>query len=433
MVAPQSYGSKPLYEEAPFPNLNPADLDIPVQYPRGVWGAWLRLTMPRVHAQAFLDAAVRERLRRAQILVTLLAATMVVIAILVPLSFFPYFNAGTLGGVVLGTIIIITCLILNRSNHVNAASTVYVLGVTLAIAIGQSIFPDNKIGLQDIEPFDLFVVPIVFAGILLPRIASILIWLFSAAFTVTILSIIPHRANLDAYLAGSGIYAVAVQPILLAAILAVVSWIAAGSVNRAIAQADRTAEVQRAYQAIADQKQRLEDAVAIIQNVHARVANGDLSARAPINGGELVSLSVSLNLMLERLSRSSAAESVLGGMEQGVQRLNATVADLAQGNLGRPITQQGFGQLTPIAYNLEQLRSGFVQVARNSNAMVERVSATTHEVLTINHSLIQALIQHATPEEQAYTRDMQERLSHMEQDLTTVIEQLHQFLGRFVA
>jgi HAMP domain-containing protein len=433
---PQSYADAgtPFDGDDKFlPMATPEELGLPVRYPRGPWGWWLRLSLPRPSAADLLNAARREQLRRAQILSTLLAATLIVVLILTPLSFSPSFNAGTLAGVVMGALIVLISMVLCRTGRVTAASTVYVLGITLAIAVGQSIFPDNKIGLQDIEPFDLFVVPIVFAGILLPRVASILIWVFSAIFTVTILSVIPHRANLDQYLNGQGIYAVAVQPILLAAILAVVSWVAAGSVNRAIMQADRTAEVARAYQAMADQKQRLEDAVAIIREVHARVANGDLTARAPIVSGELVSLAVSLNLMLERLARSQAAETALGDLEYSIQRLNEAASDLAQGQIARSLPQHGFGPLAPIAYNLEQVRHGFVQVARNSAAMVDRISTTTHEVLSINRSLIQALLQQANVEEQSYTRGMQERLAALERDLTAVIEQLRVFLARFTA
>jgi hypothetical protein len=424
-------GSQPLSEDAVFTLTAPEEPGAGMRFPRGPWGLWLRMTMPRVTSAALINSAVRERVRRAQILSTLLLVTLGVVLGLIPLAFLPSFNSGTFGAVILGLLIVLICAILCRTGRVSTASMVYVLGLTLAISIGQSIFPDNKIGLQDVEPFDLFVVPIVFAGILLPRIVSVLIWVFDAIFTVTVLSLTPHRANLDAYLAGSGIYAVAVQPILLAAVLATVSWVAAGSVERAIAQADRTAEVVQAYQIVEDQKRRLEEAVAILRDIHARVANGDLSARAPIVGGELGSLAISLNLMLERLSRSLAAESALGGMAQSVQQLNQVVEDLAQGRIARPIVYQNFGQLSFIAYNLEQLRSGFVQVANTNAAMVQRISAIARETLTLSHTMIQTLQIHVPLDEQAQTHRIQDRLGQMEHDLTTTIEQLRQFLARF--
>ncbi|MBA3823684.1 MAG: methyl-accepting chemotaxis protein [Ktedonobacterales bacterium] len=405
----------------------------PFYFPRGPWGLWLRVIMPHIGADALMNSTIRERLRRAQILSTLVFGLFCVSVGLIPLAFLPSFNAGAFGGVVLGFIIVLFTTSLCRANRVTTASTLYVLGIVIAISIGQSLFPDNKIGLQDIEPFDLFVVPIVFAGILLPRVWSIVIWAYGAIFTIVILSIIPHRSNLDQYLAGSGIYAVVVQPILLSALLAVVSWIAAGSVNRAIEQGDRTAEVTRAYQSVTDQKQRLEDAIAIIRDVHARVANGDLTARAPTVKGELLPVAVSLNLMLERLSRSLAAESALGGMEQSVQRLNDVVSQLAQGNIRHPIPQQAFGPLNPVAYNLEQLRNGFVQVTRNSNALVNRIHTMTQEMLQQQHMLDQALVEQIPYEDRAFIQSMQERLSHMEADLTNGIEQLQRFLARFAA
>ena len=434
MAAPQNYAGAsniPMSDGTSFGAMEPDELGVPARYPRGPWGSWLRLTMPRTPANTVMTATMREQLRHAQILAVLLAVTTVALIGLTPTAFIPVFDLGNIIGVALGFVLIIISIILCRTGRVTATSFVYVLGSVLCIVIVQVFPTDGTLGMQDLQAFDLFTIPIVFAGILLPRFASIAIWFGAAIFTTLDLQFQPHKVNLSQYIGTGNILPVAIIPIALSAILAVASWVAAGSVERAIMQADRTADVAQAYAAITEQKRRLEEAVALIQNVHARVANGDMSARAPISGGELVSLAVSLNLMLERLSRSLAAESALGGMEQSVQRLNSAISELAQGRIGRAIPQQGFGQLSPIAYNLELLRSGFVQVARNSQTMVDHIRTTAHEMLTMNHALVDGLAQRATPDEQTYTHDMQARLGQMEHDLTQVIDQLHQFLVRF--
>jgi hypothetical protein len=63
----------------------------------------------------------------------------------------------------------------------------------------------------------------------------------------------------------------------------------------------QAAEEQRRL--VAERNQRLEHDIALLKEVHARVASGDYSARAPIASGELLTIAASLNLMLDRLAK----------------------------------------------------------------------------------------------------------------------------------
>ena len=161
----------------------------------------------------------------------------------------------------------------------NAAASVLVVGIAAAIAFSLLATP-NGLGMQDLPTFDMFVIPIILAGILLPKHTPFLIWGGCILFIVLDLTFETHQQNLDEYIQQVGLYATIILPAVSTFTLAVASWLSAGSVERALREADRTKELEKAYQLITEQKKRLEEGIAIIQAVHSRVANGDLQARA---------------------------------------------------------------------------------------------------------------------------------------------------------
>jgi HAMP domain-containing protein len=408
--------------DAPQPIL-PDLIGAPNPYRRSLWSWWLRLTMPPMAPT--LNPRLRERLRRARLLSTLLFAVTIVVLALIPKGLFPIIDPGTLGGIAIVLPLNIVVAVLNRTGHITTAGTIFVITVAAAIAWSLIATP-NGLGMQDLPTFDLFVAPVVMAGALLPRQTSIYIWLGCTTFTILDLLYEVHQPNLSAYIAQVSVYGVAIIPIILSGVLAVVSWLAAGSVQRAIAEADRTVELEHANQLITSQKQRLEEAISVIQSVHARVANGDLSARAPVAIGELAPLAVSLNLMLERLARSSAAESLLGGLEQQVQRLTAAAAQMAQGQLGYPVPQQKVGQLSPLAHYLEQVRMGILGIVHTADQRVLQVEIKSLPLISVVLR-ISTLVSAREP----IPRDILEQASYSGQELREEITRLRRYFARF--
>jgi uncharacterized protein YoxC len=358
--------------------LIPDLLGNPDVYPPGVWGFWLRLTIPQP-TKGLVPARQRERLRRARLLSALQLAALMLIAVLVPRGFLPVFDPGTVIGIIGFGVLVIISIIVCRSGHVTTASWIFVAGLAAAIAGSQLFTPNGEINFQDLAGYDFLVIPILIAGILLPRIASAYIWLGCALFIVFDLALAPHGPALAAFLPKSSvpilsIYPVAIYPLILTAIVAVISGLAAGSVARALQEADRTTELEEAYALLARQKRDLESAITTIQQVHSRVANGDLTARAPTTSGSLLlSLAVSLNLMLERLSTTTAAQNTLEGLQQQIAWLNNHTLALAQGRIQRPVTQHNMGYLTPIARHLEQLRTSIVQLTQSMAAFAQQI------------------------------------------------------------
>lgn len=320
---------------------------------RGPWGLWLRLTAPQ--APPASDAAGREAFRRARLLSVMLLVTLVVMLAILPKGFIPVLDFGTFGGVTIAALTLIISIPLSRAGLVDYAGVAYCAGVTLALAWSLLATP-NGLGMQDLPTYDLFSLPIVIAGILLPRRAPFFFWLVSALFIIGDVTYEAHQANLTAYIQESGLYATVIIPLILTFVVAVVSWLGSGSVERAIREADRSADLERAYRLMAEQKRRLESAIAMIQNVHARVAAGDFSARAQTGGGELIGLGVSLNLMLDRLARMRGAEGALGQLEQGSRLLAQYTWELGSGHLYSPPPPTGSPILDAVGAGLDQMR-----------------------------------------------------------------------------
>jgi len=350
------------------------------QHTHRAWRWWLHITAPP-QPQSHLDARMRESLRRSHLLSIMILVLFVVLVMVLPKSFIPETDPGALGTILICCVIGIASALLNRRRLMNAAASVFVFGITVAIAFGPLATP-NGLGMQDLPTFDLFVIPIVLASILLPRRTPFLIWSGCIIFTILDIVFETHQPSLDVYIQQAGLYSTIIIPVVSTFTLAVISWLAAGSVERTLVEADRTKELEKAYQLIAEQKKRLEEGIAIIQVVHSRVANGDLQARASITSGELLPLAAGLNLMLDRLARSLAAEHRLGDFEQDMSRFNEAVFALGQGQIRKAIPLHQVGRLEPLAISLEQLRQRLVETFNRGSMLVREITRLSSVLLT---------------------------------------------------
>lgn len=341
---------------------------------RGPWGFWLRLVMPPARATGRQDASQRELLRRARLMSIFLLVGFTVTLGLAPEIFLPSFDAAELAVVGTAFVMLVVAALLNRAGYVAGGASLLIASVIAAVAANQLTYPGG-LPVTGRTAFDLFVIPILLAGVLLPRNAAIVCWAGVSAFIYLDLLLGPKQQDLIAFIAQQGIYTVAATPIVLLGAVAAVAWVAAGSVRQALREADRTRELERAYAYIADQKQQLEVAIAAIQQVHAQAANGDLTVRAPVTTSALAPLAVSLNLMLDRLSQARGMEVAMGSMEQRLQRLEHVVESLAQAQLRDPVPVLDMGRLTPLAQRLEQLRAGILSAFQYSAELAERASS----------------------------------------------------------
>jgi hypothetical protein len=167
------------------------------------------------------------------------------------------------------------------------------------------------------------------------------------------LLLLPHAVPLQQYWNGTypfaihgSSYDVVMVALSIQALAACVTWLGASSVEYALQNASRADDLQAANEKIrlqtrilAEQRARLQDGIAEIQQVHAAVARGQWDARATTGNSELLPVAISLNLLLDRLGRLTRDQETL-------VRVNRAAHELAQG-LQR--VRQGF-PYTPPAY-----------------------------------------------------------------------------------
>lgn len=122
-----------------------------------------------------------------------------------------------------------------------------------------------------------------------------------------------------------------VRPVGVQLLVAFVSFLWVSGMNQAAKRADKAEMIAKLEHELADQKQELEAGIQQLQDVHVTVANGDLSARAPLSQGNVLwQVASALNTLLVRFQRASLAEREVHRVEeavkyhvQGIQRAKA--------------------------------------------------------------------------------------------------------------
>lgn len=162
--------------------------------------------------------------------------------------------------------------------------------------------------------FGVFTISIILAGSLMPPIAALITGLTSCLY----IGLVALRSlNLNTYYTGSQLHyqsvntlAIAVLlPMIIQIIVAVIVYVIMHNLLAAIRRADRAEEIIALQTAIAEhergrlrEQKQLEDGLAKIAEVHARVANGDYYARVSLNEGDVLwSIAIPLNNLLNRL------------------------------------------------------------------------------------------------------------------------------------
>jgi hypothetical protein len=139
-----------------------------------------------------------------------------------------------------------------------------------------------------------------------------------------------------------------------------------------------------------NEKRVLEEGISTLHAVHARVARGDLSARAPTIPGPLLPIAVSLNLMLDRLSALSERGAKYDQFAQESRVLQIAVERLGRGlplwSTNQPAPQSttelrlvflGLTQLQHF-HELQWHRQNFALAAMNS--LTRRLRETLNEL-----------------------------------------------------
>jgi hypothetical protein len=133
-----------------------------------------------------------------------------------------------------------------------------------------------------------------------------------------------------------------VRPIAVQILVAFVSWLWVRSASNAIKRADRAEMIARLEEQLEGERRSLEEGIKLILDTHIAVANGNLTARAPLTQNNVLwQIARSLNMLLDRLQRASRAEREL---QRVTQAINTTVqaiqiAEQANQTPSLPLTQ----------------------------------------------------------------------------------------------
>jgi hypothetical protein len=137
----------------------------------------------------------------------------------------------------------------------------------------------------------------------------------------------------------------------------------------------------------AQEKQVLEEGVATLRSVHARVARGDLAARAPTIPGPLLPIAVSLNLMLDRLNTMSQRGTRYDRLVQECNTLQEAVERLGQGLPAWSIPPQ-IGQRAP---EVRSIYLGLSHIQRLQEGQWRRLAGTLEAICNLTRRLREAL------------------------------------------
>ncbi len=172
---------------------------------------------------------------------------------------------------------------------------------------------------------DLLVIGELIAVSILPGLSVFVVALVHCLFIAGVVTFAPHSADVGQMLATYGA-GVMIRPIFLQIFVAVISFLWVRSMLRALARADRAEEIVALQEAIAQQKQQLEEGVEEILQMHVRIANGNFNQPITLPRENLLwKIAVSLNTMMGRLQRLSRTEYELVRVQNTIARLIAVV------------------------------------------------------------------------------------------------------------
>lgn len=300
--------------------------------------------VPAASAAELVFDLDRERRQRLVRIITL--SLFVLAALLLPAVLLPTPDPAGFGAVAVAFAGTGAALLLNRADRVGAAAYTAMAGLALAVAwvIVARVYTQPGIDLVDLRFYDLFALPILLSCVLTDRRGPLVIAGCTCAFTVASLLVLKKDGPLDAYWNGHYQYEVGsfldllIELVVFQAFAAVIAWLGADSIQRTLLRAARADNLEVANRQIAQQaeelaaqRRRMHQAVVQIQQVHAAIARGQLDARARVDEPELLPIAMSLNLVLDRLTRLTRDETQRVQMERTAHELAAAIRRMAAG------------------------------------------------------------------------------------------------------
>jgi len=208
---------------------------------------------------------------------------------------------------------------LNRVGYVTLAGLLMVLLADLSLP---SIPATGEVDLQHLGAFYLSIASLLVAASVLPAVTVFPIAVINSAAVLSIIFFLPHTAEFDSVLRSNDAQQVLAGPLLMQIIVAIVAYLWANSMVRAMRRADRAEEIAYLQRRAANQQVELEEGVRQLLAVHAQVASGDFRVRTSgLRNPLLWRVGSSLNALIARLSRTAQADYLLRLEQEEARRL----------------------------------------------------------------------------------------------------------------
>ncbi|HLG65882.1 MAG TPA: hypothetical protein VKY19_28455 [Ktedonosporobacter sp.] len=275
---------------------------------------WNDLTaLPEALSDA--DFATREMVRKSRLTSNVLFFFLVMVIALLPACFiapYPSYFWLDLG-------LVVACLLalmLNKQGYTLAAGLLVNCAGFMALTIALfSTIPFDETTLQG---YDMYVIVELLAVSLLPIRSIFIVAIISTICIIGTLFYMPHTVVLDKDLQ-TRFWIIIARPTGTLFLVAGVAYILSATMATAIRRAGRAELIAQLEHSLAEQRHELARGVEQILATHVAVANGDLTARAPLTqDNKLWQVAKALNTLLVRFQRAVLAERRLALVDRAV-------------------------------------------------------------------------------------------------------------------
>ncbi|WP_201392443.1 hypothetical protein [Ktedonobacter sp. SOSP1-52] len=261
------------------------------------------------------DFARRENVRKSQMTSNILFFFTIMVIFLLPACYIAPYPSYFWLDIVLSITCIIALVLNRRGMSLTAGLLVTIGSFTVLTAALFSSVPFDETTLQG---YDMYVIVELLAVSLLPSRSIFVIFVASVGCTLATLLYMPHTAVLQQDI-HDRLLIIAARPVGTLLLVAGAAYILSTTMTTAIKRAGRAELIAKLEHELADQKNDLEEGIQQILDTHVSVANGNLSARAPLNKDNVLwQIARALNVLLVRLQRAVQAERELQHVEQAV-------------------------------------------------------------------------------------------------------------------
>jgi hypothetical protein len=296
---------------------------------------WYRFSAPAEVAES-ANFITREQYRRGHVASLIILGTLCAIVLLLPIVIIyapvPFNLPWVFASAGIGILCCLLAIPANRLGRVQLAGILLIVAVDVIVA---GVILSERNGLDPIflSMFDLLVVTELIAASILNPSSVFGVALINVLLIVLDLNFQPHSMMwMQMVMSQTLGYSLLARPVALYFVVAAVAFLWVRSALKALQRADRAELIAELERREVEQKKQLEQEIEQILQVHVRVANGDLNARAPTyQDHALWQIGLALNNLLARFKNAARAEYSLQHITQDIAQLRIAVRSWQSG------------------------------------------------------------------------------------------------------